>query len=614
VKASALVGLDRPEDAIAALSTALSANPDNPEYLRFRAAVRLDVGRPDEAIDDLAELEKRAPDSADVQHLWANAFVALGRSDAALERFGRAEELGGDPDVYIDHAVLLSELDRPDEAIALSRVGVERFPEDAELLALLGKLLADRGQPGDHRDAVDNLTRAFERQPRDPADVAESIGESLRQQGKSTEALAWLDRALAIQPDSAYGLGTKGQVLLAIGGDGAAEQALELFRRAVALSGDDPPGWLVGELVDALSDDGSTPALEEGLSHIDRYIGRGYHEAWILARRAETLRLLERAAEGLEAADAALAAAGTGDEATEGILGTKAHLLCDLGRPDEALEVADHLLELAAAEDRTNAFALSARIRALTTSDRHAEATLAIDRYLEIEEADPWALTMRASVLIEYGDFQGALDVLNAIAPGDPYRDGLIGYCSVRLGDPEPALAALERAVAGAPRLWWCWNEIGLILLERREREEAGKRFRVVLDGVTSSAGADPDLIANAAWSACLDEDPTTAVGLAQRSVALERDRCGNRLTLGTALLLADRKLAALDEFEAAETMAKGLRDPRRAAALLREAASDLELLVRLGRLDPAQPEVAEAIELLRSAAERLQPATTADV
>jgi magnesium-transporting ATPase (P-type) len=101
---------------------------------------------------------------------------------------------------------------------------------------------------------------------------------------------------------------------------------------------------------------------------------------------------------------------------------------------------------------------------------------------------------------------------------------------------------------------------------------------------------------------------------LAQRSVALERDRCGNRLTLGTALLLADRKLAALDEFEAAETMAKGLRDPRRAAALLREAASDLELLVRLGRLDPAQPEVAEAIELLRSAAERLQPATTADV
>jgi tetratricopeptide (TPR) repeat protein len=601
VKAAALLQLERYDEALAAISKALEVNPGNARYRRLRALILPALGRLEDAVADLAELAKSLPDDPEIHHQWGVALRDLGRRGEALARLAAAEALGGEVAVFIDHASLLRDLDRPEEALEVLAVGAERFPEDASLFQLRGSILASQGN---YQEAATALRRSIDLDPDQPT-VAANLGEYLRRLGEYDEALVWLDRALAADQGSYYALGTKGQVLRATGDTAG---GLALLREAVGLAGDEAPAWLLEELALALSSEGSQPALIEALERLDRYLASGRRDVWALAAKAETLRLLDRPGDGLEAADAALQAereAGQPDD--EGTLGTKAHLLLDLARPEEALVLADRLLASAAAKQWENVFALMARIRALLAMERHAEALPDVDRYLEVTKGDQWGLLTKASLLSDYREFRTAADILERVGPGDPFRDGLLGFCRNRLGDPRGAISALEAAVAANKRTWWYWAELGDAYLEVGESDKARRVFQVLLEEAASSSASDDDLLINAAWASHRLDDPTSAVGFAQRALGVSPTSPMIRLFLGTLLLVTGRGLAGVSEIEAAVARAAELPDSRRGAAVLEEAIDDLERLGREGALDHQRAEADEALDILRTTSERLR-------
>jgi tetratricopeptide (TPR) repeat protein len=601
VKATAYIQLDLYDEALAAVSTALDASPENLFYKRIRAVALLGLGRLDQAVADLADLAESLPDDADVQHMWGSALRDLGRNDEALDRLAHAEALGGGVAAFTDHASLLSSLHRPEEALEVLANAAARFPDAAEVFKLRAQLYADQQN---YAEAAKALQSSIELDPDQPGATA-ILAEYLRLLGRYTEALRYLDQALAADPESYYALGTKGQVLRA-NGDNAA--ALALFRKAVDVAGDGVPAWLLDELVGALSSEGDPVALNEALGQLDRYLATGKREAWALAAKAETLRLLDRAAEGLEAADAALQAAHDAQQPEDrGILGTKAHLLVDLSRPDEALALADRLIAAAEADHQENTFATMARIRALIALDRHAEALADVDHYLSLDEGNAWALMVKARLLSEYREFKAAADILERLHVNDPFRSELLGYCRNRLADPSGAIAELKNVVAADGRAWWSWSELGDAYAVEDQPEAARQAYQTILREAGQPSASDGDLLINAAWAAERLGDPAAAVEFAQRALTVEPSSAQYRLLLGTLLLTVGRGLAAVSETEAGTVAAATLPDPRLGAAFVEEAAYDLERLARSGAFDGQDAETGKVRDLLHATAEHLR-------
>jgi tetratricopeptide (TPR) repeat protein len=594
-KAVALGNLERYPEALEAITTVLSWDPGNPRLRRYRDAVLIALEQYGEAAASLQELAALMPEDPAVLGLWASALRGLGRDDEALELGRRAEELGGDVSVYETEIDVLRARKQMDEAVKVARRAVDRLDHDPKAHYLLGSTLVS---VGDVEEAIESFRRSLDRDPDQPA-VAAELGDALRRNGDYDEALSWLARALEKNPSSVYALGTRGQVLVA---QGKRQEGLAQLREAAELAGADVPAWLLETLTMTLGAEETKEAFEEALARLDAYIAAGHREGWALAEKADTLRMLDRPTEGLEAADEALAAS----PGSEDILATKAHVLVDLYRPQEALEVADTALRASEAPALASNFARGARVRALAALDRHAEAMEELDRYLDAAPGERWALLWKANLLTDYHKYADAKDVLDGISPADATVDGLLGLCRNRLGYPAEAVAELERAVAGDRELWWCWAELGRAKRDASDPEGARRAFKVLVDEAEASAGTDSPLLGNAAWAACRLGDATAAVGFAHRALAIDASNQGLRLVLGSALLLAGRGLAGLDEIEAAAAAAETMPDPLRADAILADGIENLELLAAEKLLDLEQGEAKEAIGTLRQSKEAL--------
>lgn len=174
LRADALVGLDRLDDARLALARALAIDPDDPETLH--AAADLYVGRlsGDRATLELgleyalrgaraAEREKH-PDRELVGLCWLLAATAendLGDARAALEHAERARaSLPGDLDAEYERGVALYELCRFGEARqALERVRA-KDPDDAWTLHYLA-LVAERTGRGGPAEELERRARTL---------------------------------------------------------------------------------------------------------------------------------------------------------------------------------------------------------------------------------------------------------------------------------------------------------------------------------------------------------------------------------------------------------------------------------------------------------------------
>ena len=312
------------------------------------------------------------------------------------------------------------------EAVAGYEALLQRMPDDADILQLLGAALAQLGRCA---DAVAFLGRSLELTPDRPT-VLLNLAQALHTLGREGEALQACNRALALDASLVGGYRTRAAAFTALG---QREQALANAGQALRLARQDP---------------GAHADLGVALEAV--------------GREREALECFERAI----ALDPNLAAAHH----------NRALLLARLGEPECALQSFDSALAL-----QPHHAALHAnRANALRELGRLAEAEQSYSLALAIEPHDPVTVHGRALVRYLQRRYVEALEDYDAlVARGKETAATLIGRGAtlVALRRYGEALAPLERAIQLEPRDADARIQRGVALLNLERNAESLESF-----------------------------------------------------------------------------------------------------------------------------------------
>lgn len=198
------------------------------EGRRRMALVLAQKGRVEEALAAIGEAG--VEDDAVAEALLKSEILQRGgRLPEALALLERvlAEE-GEEQSLLYAKGLLLERLDRVEDAIAVFRRLVELDPEDPSAQNALGYTLADRTDRLE--EAYTLIERALTARPDEPAFI-DSMGWVLFRLGRPLEALPYLERAFALQPDAEVAAHL-GEVLWALG---ERERAREVWQRGESI-------------------------------------------------------------------------------------------------------------------------------------------------------------------------------------------------------------------------------------------------------------------------------------------------------------------------------------------------------------------------------------------
>lgn len=167
---------------------------------RRRTALLLAQGGKIEQALAVAEEDGIAEDPVAEALLKSEILQRGGRLADALSVLEQAlGEAADERSLLYAKGLLLERLDRVEEAITVFRRLVELDPEDPSALNALGYTLADRTDQLD--EAYELIERALAARPDEPAFI-DSMGWVLFRMGRVREALPYLERAFALQPDA----------------------------------------------------------------------------------------------------------------------------------------------------------------------------------------------------------------------------------------------------------------------------------------------------------------------------------------------------------------------------------------------------------------------------
>jgi tetratricopeptide (TPR) repeat protein len=279
--AETLIAADRPADAL----TVLGPDPDaSPPRIRLAAARAAAASGDDRAAAEfLGDLTDYPPAARQALKLRSEICRRQGRTSYANYLAERATEVpeAGWPDPLADpiRSRDLSHGGRLDEAARLLRAGkpleaevmlrpLTEGPSASDPRAFVG-LAEARETQGDRKGAMEALAQAVRLEPKHLAanyqlgSLHFEIGEYLWANGRSDaaraefrEAVTWLDKTLAINPDFGKALLLKGAALQRF--LGKQEEGLALLRRFVQLRPEVGDGHLL--LGQALADSGQHDA------------------------------------------------------------------------------------------------------------------------------------------------------------------------------------------------------------------------------------------------------------------------------------------------------------------------------------------------------------------
>jgi tetratricopeptide (TPR) repeat protein len=383
----------------------------------------------------------------------------------------------------------------------------------------LTDVAADAGLPGlavrtarivalapsvDETDLLDLLTELSRHPSLDAATRAMALaerGDVRRRRGEYPQALADLDRAVALSPTTGLVVGRRGEVRRLMGRH---REAIEDFDRAIELAPGDAELLasrgesfrVVGRFDEALADLTAAVALSAGYS-------------WALMRRAQVYRQLDRFDEALADLGAAIEAAPDSswvvgergethrlrgdlraavDDLTEAITlepgyawahASRGEACSGLERFAEAIADFDRAIEL----DPGYAWAFGGRAQARRRMGDPARALADLDRSIELNPGYVWAYVTRARVRREQGRTEPALgDVERALALRPMYVPAYLERARLRslLGDDAGALADLDRCADLDPGGGWAHYRAYLLLREHGEAD-AGIRLELAL-------------------------------------------------------------------------------------------------------------------------------------
>jgi len=210
----------------------LERRPETPRFRRQLGRLYTRQGRYEDAISVLEPLLQQTPRDPRLLSRLQMLYTETNQPQKA-ERLGSAvARSSASPDQLVDRARMLYDR-RPADSTSAPRVAkllrraLERAPDHAEALDLLGTLYADQGRSA---EAAEMLRRAVDANPRNPARWRRAAAAHL-EAGAPEEAAALADDGLLLFPGRADLLRLQGRAQLDLG---APATARSRFRDALA--------------------------------------------------------------------------------------------------------------------------------------------------------------------------------------------------------------------------------------------------------------------------------------------------------------------------------------------------------------------------------------------
>jgi tetratricopeptide (TPR) repeat protein len=183
----------KPEEAIEYYSQVTSGA--NAVLSQSRAAgILAQQGEHEKALEHLTTFAEINPNFAvDMLRAKAQLLATIDRDDEALELFDQVVAYRPDNEgIQLGRAALLLRMGRTEDAIGQYRHAIERWPESSMSLNALGYTLADLTDQYDEAEKL--IRKALDMEP-DSAAIIDSWGWVLYRQGRSEEALGYLEEA-----------------------------------------------------------------------------------------------------------------------------------------------------------------------------------------------------------------------------------------------------------------------------------------------------------------------------------------------------------------------------------------------------------------------------------
>jgi tetratricopeptide (TPR) repeat protein len=220
----------RLEQSLKLVDLALGLDPRLREAQVQKTTVLVQAGRRADAAAVIRAALAQAPEDPRLNAVYASVVeMAEGDLEAADARLRAA--LARDPFLVMGWRLLGDARERADRAEAAEeayREGLKREPDDGDLHARLGLLLARRG--GDPSAEV-HLREALRLRDVFRSDVHVALGAYLAEQGRVQEALEEYERVLAVQPGNR---GARNNRAIAFYRTGRAEAAVAEWRKLAA--------------------------------------------------------------------------------------------------------------------------------------------------------------------------------------------------------------------------------------------------------------------------------------------------------------------------------------------------------------------------------------------
>jgi tetratricopeptide (TPR) repeat protein len=333
------------------------------------------------------------------------------------------------------------------EAVASYEALLQRTPDDADILQLLGLALA---QLGSCADAVVYLYRSLSLKPDRPT-VLLYLAQALHTLGREEEALQACNRALTLDTALAGGYRTRAAVYTALG---RREEALANAGQAVRLALQDPGAHAdLGVALEAVGRERDALECFERAVALDPNLAPAHHNrAMLLARRGEH----ERA---LQSFDRALAL----QPRHAALIANRGHTLKELAR----LQEAEQSYSLALAIKPGDPVSLHSRALVRYLLGHYVEALRDYDA-LDVEgrESAP-ALVGRGATLValqRYGEALAPLERATQLLPGDADAHIQRGVALLNVERNAEAVESFDRALALRPNVPEVLNNRGIAL------------------------------------------------------------------------------------------------------------------------------------------------------
>lgn len=446
-RGEALRRLHRFDEALEALDRGIAMGAETAYAIGTRGQVLTALGRYVEAVDVLEVATAQEQGLAWIHTAFGSALWMLERYDAARDAFERALQLEPDnTDALVGRGGVLRYLGESEEALRSLDRALELDPDNLYAQSKRGQVLYALERYDEAEVVLEHAIKLYSNGAEGSAIGAEAAeafawyGETVRLQGRASEALAPLGTALELIPGDAWTLATRGQALSSLG---RLDEAIEDLRQAMEQT--PTLTWAWEELGTVLRRAGHT---DEAIEAYTRGLEHGLDPLSVLAGQVGALELAGRPSEALVVVDKALE-----DNAEDPfVLATRARVLSGTGRYKEAVDWADRAI--AADGDYDWAYLIRGWARRNLSADHCAAARQDFEAAARLDPEYPEYRQKLGDVvaLIEGRDaarphFEWVLENSTAATDGDAFGILVIGWSQFGLGRFDDACRSYRHAM-----------------------------------------------------------------------------------------------------------------------------------------------------------------------